>query len=147
VNNGETCATFSQRFKDAKRIKDFESKLNAVKWDINDSNTNFTYINFSNTYINLYDECFPVVTKYRKRFRSNTKPWFTTALNKSDKRKAILYRKWICSHNTTDFEKYEKYKNKLTSLLSLSEMNYYISQFAEIEGHLKNTETCQIWAA
>jgi len=37
VNNRETCATFSQRLIDANIIKDFESKLNAVKWDIKDS--------------------------------------------------------------------------------------------------------------
>jgi len=63
VNNRETCATFSI---DANKIKDFESKLNAVKWDFNESNINVTYNtynNFSNAFINLYGECFPVVTK------------------------------------------------------------------------------------
>lgn len=130
---------YAQRIIDDEKIYNLIDKLNNTQWNITDVDVNNSYNNFSNTFISLYNDSFPVTTRCVKTYRSNTKPWFTTALNRSVKRKAALYNKWIHSRESSDLTRYKKYKNKLTSLMRLAEKNYYNNKFIEIEGDLKKT--------
>ena len=53
---------------------------------------------------------FPTDYQKIKSFRVNSKPWFTSGLNKSVHEKHKLYRNWLQSRSESDLLKYKKYK-------------------------------------
>lgn len=145
-NNDTSCSvgkapdhTTSYRLMDDNRIQVFLDKLAVVHWNLPDHDTNVSYNHFFHVFMNLYDECFPVVTKKANSFRCNTKPWFTAALNKSVRKKIKLYNIWLHTRSATDLCKYKKYKNKLTSVLRAAEQSYYATRFSEIQGNAAKT--------
>ena len=131
--------TFTQRVVDDTGISVFIDKLSMVKWNVNDSDANITYSSFFSKFKMLFDECFPLITKKAKRFRTNSKPWFTNGLNKSVQKKSKLYHNWLQSRSDSDLIKYKKFKNKLTSLLRLAEKGYYEGKFQEIQCDISKT--------
>jgi len=54
----------------------------------------------------LFDECFPLITKKAKRFRANSKPWFTNELNKSFQKKLKLCHNWLQIRSDFDLIEY-----------------------------------------
>jgi len=77
-----------------------------------------------------------IITKQLKEGRINSKPWFTSSLNKSVQKKVKLYNKWLHTRSDVDLNKYKKYKNKLTSVLRNAEKLYYSNRFNEIQGNI-----------
>ena len=57
------------------------------------------------------------------------KPWITSGLKKSVKKKNYLYMIMIKTSTTYDVEKYTSYKNILTSCLKTAELDYYCGIF------------------
>jgi len=84
-------SAFTQRVIDDTGISVFTDTLSMVKWNVNDSDANITYSSFFSKFKMLFDECFPLITKKAKRFRTNSKPWFTNGLNKS----VWLQSRWL----------------------------------------------------
>ena len=117
----------------------FVDKLNDVEWNVDNTDANTSYNSFFSKFMTLYDECFPLITKKNKSFRLNSKPWFTSGLNKSVHKKHKLYCNWLQSRSESDLLKYKKYKNKLTDLLRLAEKEYYVGRVNEIQGDISKT--------
>jgi len=73
---------------------------------------------------NLYDECFPI----KKITIDNTTPkktWLTHGLIKCIMEKNRLYKLFQINSDNSAEAKYKTYKNKLTSLLRVTERTYY----------------------
>ena len=97
---------FTQRVIDDTGISVFTDTLSMVKWNVNDSDANITYSSFFSKFKMLFDECFPLITKKAKRFRANSKPWFTNELNKSFQKKLKLCHNWLQIRSDFDLIEY-----------------------------------------
>jgi len=61
----------------------------------------------------VYDKHFPVITKRVKLINNKHKPWNTSAIPKSVRRKDFWYKSWLNSKSDYRLAKYKAYKNKL----------------------------------
>ena len=72
---------------------------------------------FVETYISIYDKCFPLRKVKAKRFNLRT-PWFIKGLAKFVKKKNMLYIKCLLNNANSSNEYANKsYKNKLAHSL------------------------------
>ena len=64
----------------------------------------------------LHDKHFPSI---RIKLKSNDrfKPWITSSLKNSIKKKNLLYKNFIETKSETLLNKYKKYKNKLVQII------------------------------
>jgi hypothetical protein len=113
--------------------------------DINEictsGNLNLAYEEFLNRFSNLYQKCFPI-SKIKNSKRNMPKnEWITPALIKSCHKKSKLYREYKGSPTLPNRTKFITYRNKLKSLLSVAEINYYSNLFLSCEHDLKRTWT------
>ena len=67
------------------------------------------------------------------------KPWITSALVVSARKKNKLYGKWMQSKSETDLRTYRSYRNKFTKIMRLSQKQYYSDRFQKLEGEIKGT--------
>ena len=133
---------FSQR-----NINRFITEMSNVDWqpiiDLNDARD--SYANFQNKISKLYDICFPL-TKTKKKYFNN-KPWLTSALKESIKRKNKLYvnrNKGQNPHEKDIF--YKQYRNRLNHVLKSAERKYLcdliIQHKSNIKKNMANYESC-----
>jgi hypothetical protein len=105
-------------------IRNFTNKLLQHDWSLSlhvvDHDVNNVYNNFLSSFSTIYDECFPIITKTVK-YKNINKPWITSAIIKSTKRKNYLYRYWLCKRTESSLTKYKNYKNKLTGIVRAAE--------------------------
>lgn len=75
------------RIFDQNRILGFAQELQLANLlnigNDNGNDINICYNSFHKTFMQLYNEFFPVITKQLKEGRINSKPWFASSLNKS----------------------------------------------------------------
>ena len=102
------------------------------------ADVNITYNNFLSKFSDIYNECFPLITKNIK-IKNPNKPWITPGIIKSTKRKNYLYKNWLIRRTEETLSKYKKYKNKLTALIRAAEKTYYEKRFSEISHDIKKT--------
>ena len=69
----------------------------------------------------------------------DSKPWITSTLLNSIKKKNNLYKKYLNKKSVDLLEKYKKYKNKLTSVLRFAEKNYFSNKLLEAINNLSKT--------
>ena len=77
-----------------------------------------------------------------KKFKccsNNHKPWITSVILKSIKRKHRLYKKFL--HDKSDHSKlkYKSYKNRITKTIRLSEKIYYSDRFESAKENIRRT--------
>jgi hypothetical protein len=120
-SKGSQFNTKNIRIIDETKMSQLLSRLDETHWDFDWENVNESYTNFADRFLSAYNECLPVVNKQIKVYRNSRKPWITSALITSIKKKNKLYRAWLCSRNEVDLIWYKKYKNKLSKLLRTSE--------------------------
>ena len=88
---------------------------------------------------NLHNKYFPIV---RIKLKTNTvfKPWITHAIKNSVKKKNNLYKIYIREKSSdlrnAKFEKYKKYKNKLTKIIRASEKQYYQKKLLDVKDNI-----------
>ena len=58
-----------------------------------------------------------------------SKPWITSGIRKSIKRKNKLYKKYLSTKNEYYISKYKCYRNKLNHLQRISKKIYYENYF------------------
>ena len=93
------------------------------------------YSLFSQGYIDMYNECFPLRTV--KSGYKTRKPWLSEGLKKSIERKNKLYHRKQKTKNPEHEIIYKKYRNKLNKLMSIVEREYYENRLQEIKQNLK----------
>ena len=89
-----------------------------------------THVRLSHVILNHYNHYNSKTTKL-KVYRNLSKPWITSGLLKSTKKKDKLYKKWLQSWTPQAESKYKKYKNKFTSVMRAAKNNYYNNKFCE----------------
>ena len=74
-----------------------------------------------------------------KCYSNDHKPWITSGIFKSIKRKHRLHKKFL--HDKSDHSKlkYKIYKNWLTKIIRLSEKIYYSNRFESAKGNIRRT--------
>ena len=97
---------------------------------------------FISIFENLHNKYFPIV---RIKLKTNTvfKPWITHAIKNSVKKKNNLYKIYIREKSSdlrnAKFEKYKKYKNKLTKIIRASEKQYYQKKLLDVKDNMSRT--------
>ena len=123
----------------------FNNALCHQSWDNVNTLTHITgdvneaYNCFLNIYSKLYNESFPLKSARVHRKNTPKNEWMTTGLLKSCKKRSALYKKYIKSKSTYDRDKYIKYRNKLKSILSKAQKDYYHDRLKSIHGNMRET--------
>ena len=95
------------------------------------------YKHFIDEFKNIYDHVFPVI-KVKKRYRKRL-PWLTPGLKESIKHKNKLFK--ISRKHPTAYNKmmYKDFRNKTTTLLRITEKQYYQEQIIEKKNNFRKT--------
>ena len=111
-----------------------------MKWKVilNNEDVNFTYTKLYEIFTNTYESSFPVRNLSRKNKRQH-KPWMTPGLQNACKKKNVLYKRFSKARNNDAEVRYQKYKNKLTSILRYCEKQYYSKLLEESKNNTKET--------
>ena len=124
-------------------MRAFINSVDLVNWDFvtNINSVNDAYSLFLDKLTNIYDRCFPV-RRLNKKSISNSiprKPWITSAILTSIRRKNKLYLRFKSS--PTDYNKLllVNYRNKLTNLIRASKKSYYSNLLDNHKNNLKQT--------
>jgi len=74
-------------------------RMRNTSWDtvVDPGDVSASYTNFIGIFSSKYDKHFPVVTERVKLINGKHKPWITTAILKSVRRKKLLYENWLNS--------------------------------------------------
>ena len=127
------------------RINCFKFALSETDWsDVllncdNSVNPNESYSIFISRFNSLFENYFPVKDHKISKNNSPRTEWITKGLIKSCKRKSKLYRLWINNPTTNNRSRYIKYRNKLNTLVKLTEKDYYSCKLKECAGNLRET--------
>ena len=102
------------------------------------NSTNACFQNFLDSTSKILDKHAPLkkLGKYKLQFK--TKPWITTALQKSISMKNKLFREDL-TQKTEVHIKYKSYRNVLSTLMKNSKRNYLTKFFDNNLKNLKNT--------
>ena len=98
------------------------------------------YAIFSQIFSNVFERFFPVETLKIPNSNSPRKCWITKGLIKSCHRKSFLYKKFRKKPSKRNENKYIAYRNKLNTLLRVTERDYYRNKLNSFAGDL-----CQTW--
>jgi hypothetical protein len=101
------------------------------------SDVNDTYDLFIDLFTTLYDKFFPVKTKTIKIKETGHKPWITSGIIKSIRRKNNLYKVWIKKRSEETLHKYKSYKNKLTGIIRAAEKSFYRDKFQQAKDDIR----------
>ena len=116
----------------------FKHELQNVNWrsafDVEDVNQ--AYENFIKLFTHHYNSCFTLTRLSRKRSRD--KPWITSALKKSSRKKNSLYKRWIKTRSVKDESKYKNYKKIFVKIAKEAEIRHYKDLFDVKANTLKN---------
>ena len=121
----------------------FIHQVESTDWDFVDNEmcANNAYTLFLNKFTCIYDKCFPV-RSFKSKSRTNhvpRKPWITSAILKSIRRKHKLYLKYTSFPTDSNKLVYVNYRNKLTNLIRVSKKSYYSNLLDEHKNNLKQT--------
>ena len=123
-------------------LSKFQTKISATNWENVISSTNCAdtaYNKFIDSFLSIYNECFPINTKIQKTVYNASKPWLSSGILKSIRRKEALYKRWLQKRTDISHAKYKSYKNKLTQVMRVAKKVYYKSLFADVKGDLRKT--------
>ena len=114
----------------------FTRRLCGVDWEVllSDDNVDNNYNIFHDTFSQLYNSHFPIVTREvsTKRIKN---PWITSGLLTSIKRKSTMYQDYK-SGLVTELA-YKTYKNRVTSLTRRLKKDYYRRVFSNFKNNTK----------
>ena len=116
----------------------FSNKINDVEWNdllTRDLNANFN--KFLERIHKLYNECFPLQTKFISEKRLNS-PWISQAVINSIRTKNNLYKDFKVGAVSENY--YKHYRNTLNNTIKLTKKSYYHNIFCNFKNNTK-----QIW--
>lgn len=86
------CSVYHKRLITSHNIENFRSHLCSINWDFSQSSSsNVLYNSFVDRLYPIYETCFPVKVITVKE-KSKAKPWFTSGLQNSCRKKYALYK-------------------------------------------------------
>ena len=100
------------------------------------NNVDEAFAIFVDILINALNHFCPLRSRKSVRFK---RPWFTSGLLISSKRKNNLYLKYLKNRNLVNKQSYIKYKNLFTKLCRASENKYINDQFIKNQNNIKKT--------
>ena len=117
------------RLHSVKNIEKFKTAINNVSWNklSQYKNVNEAYSSFHKIITDCYNKCFPTVKLSRKHAKD--KIWVTQGIKQSSNHKNKLYKKWLCSHNPADKEKYRGYLKVFKKVTLAAQTAYYKEKF------------------
>ena len=117
----------------------FNTLLADIDWRdaFGQSNCQAAFSSFYSEYKRCFDTCFPLI-KVKLGYRDR-KPWLSTGLKESIKKKNKLFRKFLKTKSKTDKNKYLDYKRMLRVLLRRAERDHYDDVFARCQGNLRKS--------
>jgi exonuclease III len=100
--------------------------LQTTDWEVLTNammNPDAMYDSFIESFLAIYEECFPLSKVNITRKKMPRKPWMTHGLVRSCNKKEKLYKSFI--KNSTSYNKYKyiTYRNKLNKVLRIAEKN------------------------
>ena len=90
---------------------------------------------FYQTITKAYNKSFPIEKLSGKRAKD--KPWITSGLKSSIKKKHILYRTFLLDKSDKSHMEYKTYSNKLRMIIQEAKISYYKKLFNEKENGIK----------
>jgi len=129
-------------------VTEFANSLHLTDWSFIDElitteNVDTVYEAFISKYKALYDSAFPLRHEDKRGHRYGPRqPWMSSALLKSCKKKATLYKKYLKSPTAMNKQIFTRYRNKFKVIRRESESRYYAERFSLCTENL--TKTWQI---
>ena len=131
--------------RDIKKVNfdNLNNVLNETDWDtlLSSNNVNNDFDNFYNYVNNHLDKHAPLRKLTRKEFKQKFKPWITSGIRISIKRKHNLFSKFIkCRDNSRKLALHNEYKslrNRINIIIEDSKKQYYTKFFTENSKNLK----------
>ena len=126
---------FSKNFNSDKFLTDLKNELNLSNpqglsadglWD-----------NFERIYISVLDKHVPLRPQSRKENKTDLKPWLSKAILKSIRIKQKLFKNVIKNPSTGGWNKFKKYRNKLTHIIEQAKRNYFKNKINKTKSNTK----------
>ena len=134
-NDRKNVRIFSEKNKNK-----FKEALSLINWkqEMKNKSVNEAMTFFYHDLTNSYNKSFPIVKLSRKR--ANDKPWITSGLKISIKKKHLHYKKYLQNRPDENKLEYTAYNNNLRTIIREAEIKYYKRVFNEKENGIK-----QMW--
>ena len=125
-NDRKNVRIFSEKNKNK-----FKEALSLINWkqEMKSKSVNEAMTFFSHNVTKAYNKSFPIVKLSRKR--ANDKPWITSGLKTSIKKKHLLYKKYLQNRSDANRLEYTTYNNDLRTIIRNAEIKYYKRVFNE----------------
>ena len=135
-----TGITIHKRIFNDDNIKLFQNKLQLVNWECLNSlqDVDEQFDKFLSTYLNVFEECFPVTT-LKIKSTINRKPWFTSYLKKICRKKHKLYKKFVNNPSSHRETVYKTYRNFASDEIRKSKRKYYNNKFNNLKNNPRGT--------
>jgi len=126
---------WSRTYSETNKAK-FLHELGRTDWDdgagfISDG-ANSLYSAFAAKFTNIFETFFPVKRICISKKNVPRKPWITSGLIKSCRKKERLYKRFVKDPCECNKLKYKWYRNRLNSLLHKAEKQYYKEKYKSI---------------
>ena len=105
------------------------------------TNVNDIFQSFYSHVARIIDKHAPMRKLSKKEIKSLSKPWISTGLKVSIKKRDKLYKRYLLSRDPYYLTKYRYYRNRICHLLRASKRNYYQSYF-----NVNNRNMKKIWS-
>ena len=127
--------------------ENFLLDLLAIDWDeviaIENNNPNESFNSFFQKIDVLVDTYIPLKKLTKNEIKSKFKPWITSAIRNSMKRRDKFYKKFIKAKNADikiEYEKlYKDLRNRIVQLCRVSKKTYFQNYFTNNASNIKNT--------
>ena len=121
-------------------IEYFKLRLHEINWDDikRCQDPNKAYELFFDTFISIYDTCFPKI-KVKLKTKNNQSPWITKAIIKSSKKKQKLYEKFLKNRTLENERVYKVYNNLFETIKRKAKKKYYSEKLLKFKGDAKKT--------
>ena len=122
----------------------FTSILEDENWDdimraCDLGDANGAYDLFFEKYSLAYNTAFPVIIEEKKHRAKFKKPWMTSGILKSCKKKQKLHTRFIKNPNQQTKKAFTEYRNKFKTIRLIAERNYYTTEFYKHHNDIKAT--------
>ena len=118
-----------------------------INWDtvleMNKCDPDYSFNNFDKKINEILDKYAPIKKLSKKELKGLSKPWITTGIRKSIKRRDKILNSYIkCKDNTRKEELHSEYKtlrNRIVSLIKFSKKDHYRNFFVENSKDIRKT--------
>ena len=130
----------SRRLYSDANINNFKDELTNTDWTPvhQEDGTENKFQKFENIIAKMHNNHFPLV-KIKVKSENKDKPWLSSSILNSVKKKNSLYKNYIKSKSPDVKIKYLKYKNKLVSVIRHAEKKYYADKLLNVKDNISKT--------